>query len=87
MFQTTTQLHYMKINNCLFATIVFLFISCSNTENNKKIVGKWAGTEWLVNNAPSTLDASKASFNFDEKGNYSFDYAGTKETGTYKLAP
>ena len=66
--------------------IPLLWLSnCANTENNKKIVGKWAGTEWLVNNAPSNMDASEAAFNFDEKGNYSFDYAGAKETGTYKV--
>ena len=75
----------MKTRNCFFAIVVILFTSCANTENNKKIIGKWAGTEWLVNNAPSNLDASKASFNFDDKGNYSFNYAGTKEEGTYKV--
>ena len=75
----------MKIRNCFFAIVVILFTSCANTENNKKIIGKWSGTEWLVNNAPSNLDAAKASFNFDDKGNYSFDYAGTKEEGTYKV--
>ena len=75
----------MKIRNCFFAIVVILFTGCTNTENNKKIVGKWAGTEWLVNDAPASMDASKAAFNFDEKGNYSFDYAGTKEVGTYKV--
>ena len=75
----------MKIKNYFFALVVILFISCANTENNKKIVGKWVGTDWLVNNAPATMDATKAVFIFAEKGNYSFDYAGTKEEGTYKV--
>ena len=75
----------MKIRIFLFAIVVILIASCANTENNKKIVGNWTGTEWLVNNAPANMDATKASFNFDDKGNYSFDYAGTKETGTYKV--
>ena len=75
----------MKIRNFVFAITLLLFTSCANTENNKKIIGNWAGTEWLVNNAPSTMDAAKASFNFDEKGNYIFDYAGTKEEGSYKV--
>ena len=75
----------MKIRNCFFAIVVILFASCANTENNKKIVGKWAGTEWLVNAAPSSLEADKAFFVFDEKGTYSFEYAGTKEEGNYKV--
>ena len=75
----------MNIRNCFFIVAIIFFAGCANTENNKKIIGKWTGTEWLVNNAPSNLDAAKASFNFDEKGNYSFDYAGTKEEGTYKV--
>ena len=75
----------MKIKNSLLTIVVILFTSCANTENNKKIVGKWAGIEWLVNNVPSSMDASKASFNFDEKGNYSFKYAGNIEEGTYKV--
>jgi len=65
----------MKIKNCFFTVAIIFFPSCANTENNKKIVGRWAGIEWL----------SKASFNFDEKGNYSFEYAGNKEEGTYKV--
>ena len=75
----------MNIRNCFLIIAIILFTSCANTENNKKIVGKWAGTEWLVNNAPATMDATKAAFNFDDKGNYSFNYAGTKEEGTYKV--
>ena len=75
----------MKFKNYLIAASIILLAGCTNIENNKKIVGKWAGTEWLVNAAPSSLEADKAFFVFDGKGTYSFEYAGTKEEGTYKV--
>ena len=49
------------------------------------IIGKWVGIEWLVENAPSNLNAVGTSFTFDEKNNYTFDYAGNVEKGTYKV--
>ena len=75
----------MKIKNIFFAIAIIYFTGCANTENNKKIVGKWSGTEWLVNNALSALEADKAFFVFDEKGKYTFEYMGSKEEGTYKV--
>ncbi len=75
----------MKINRSFIIILVALLTGCANTENNKKIVGKWAGTEWLVNASPSSLEADKAFFIFDEKEKYSFEYAGNKEEGTYRV--
>ena len=75
----------MKFKIYLITVSIALFAGCATKENNKKIIGKWAGTEWLVNAAPSRLEADKAFFVFDEKGTYSFEYAGTKEEGTYKV--
>lgn len=75
----------MKIKNYFIILFMVLVVGCANTENNKKIIGKWKGTEWLVNAAPSSLEADKAFFVFDEKGKYSFEYAGNKEEGTYKV--
>ncbi|MCY7291635.1 MAG: lipocalin family protein [Ferruginibacter sp.] len=49
------------------------------------IVGNWSGASWLVNGSTSTLDAQKAGFTFTDKGNYSFEYDGNKEEGTYKV--
>ena len=75
----------MKIKNYFTLCAIILLTDCANTDNNIKIVGKWRGTEWLVNAAPSSLEADKAFFVFDEKGKYSFEYAGSKEEGTFKV--
>ncbi|MDB5201305.1 MAG: hypothetical protein JWQ27_714 [Ferruginibacter sp.] len=68
----------------LFTSVLLLF-SCSEKENNKLIVGKWTGTEWLINGQPSNRNTAATIFNFDEKGGYTFSYAGTEEKGTYKV--
>lgn len=65
--------------------IALIFISCSDTKNNKMIIGNWSGAEWLIGGNPSGRDVEHTSFSFDEKGNYVFMYAGTKEEGTYKI--
>jgi len=81
-------MHYKKFKMKYFIALIcpLLFIaSCANHENNKMIVGNWAGTEWLVNGSISNLDAQKASFTFTDKGSYSFIYDGNKEEGTYKV--
>ena len=75
----------MKIKVYLIAVSIALLAGCVTKENNKKIIGKWAGTEWLVNSVASSLKADKAFFVFNENSTYSFEYAGSKEEGTYKV--
>lgn len=74
-----------NIKICIFVFALFLISSCANYENNKMIVGNWQGVEWLVNGNPSNYDGQKASFNFTDKGTYSFLYEVNKEEGTYKV--
>ncbi len=64
---------------------LFYFSSCSNTENNKLIIGNWSGKEWLINGSPSNRNVAETHFIFDDKGNYSYSYSGTEEKGTYKV--
>ena len=68
-----------------FAIICMTVVSCTDNKNNKLIAGNWQGVEWLVNNAPADRNVQQTAFSFDDKGAYSFDYGGTKETGTYKV--
>ena len=65
--------------------ILILFASCANTEYNQLIIGSWKGSEWLIDGKPSNRNTAETYFTFDEKGNYSFSYAGTEEKGTYKV--
>ncbi len=75
----------MKRSNLITKAIPFLLllISCNNSENKKLIVGNWAGTEWLVDGKPSDLDAMGTYFTFNAKGEYTYEYSGNKEKGTY----
>ncbi|MES1217653.1 MAG: lipocalin family protein, partial [Bacteroidota bacterium] len=62
---------------------LLLLISCSKSENSKLIIGNWSGTEWLVNGKPSDLDALGTHFTFNDKGEYTYEYSGNKENGTW----
>ena len=80
----------MKRTNLLYKIIPFilLLISCNNaeTENNQKmIIGNWSVSEWLIEGKASNRVSTNPAFSFDDKGNYHFDYAATKEQGTYKI--
>ena len=75
----------MKRLNPIIKLVPFLLLllSCGNSENKKLIVGNWAGTEWLVGGKPSDLDAKNTYFTFNDKGEYTYEYSGNKEQGTY----
>ena len=79
----------MKIKKVLnylnLLAFLFLLSSCNESKNNQLIIGNWQGTEWLVNGKPSANNAKGTSFSFTDKGEYTFDYAGTIEKGTYKV--
>ncbi|MGG9971965.1 lipocalin family protein [Ferruginibacter sp. SUN002] len=66
-------------------SVLFILISCGDTTNNKLIIGSWQGAEWLVNGQPSDNNAKATSFTFNEKGDYTFNYGGVIEKGTYKV--
>jgi Lipocalin-like domain len=70
----------------LIIAFLLLMLSCNNnSENNKLIIGNWSGAEWLVNGNPSDMNAKDTHFTFNDKGEYTFEYAGNKEKGTYKI--
>ncbi|MFC4262125.1 lipocalin family protein [Ferruginibacter yonginensis] len=75
----------MKNISILFILCLLSITSCVDTTNNRLIVGKWQGTQWLVNGTASTNNAAATFFNFDTAGNYQFVYDGTTQKGTYKV--
>lgn len=77
----------MKPLNLISTLLLLLFFlnSCSNSENQKLIIGSWSGTEWLVNDKPSDLNAKGTFFTFTDKGEYTYEYSGNKENGTYTI--
>lgn len=75
----------MSFKTFILVAGLLCFISCGNHENNKLIVGSWSGKEWLANGSPSNRNVAETYFKFDDKGNYTYTYAGTEEKGTYKV--
>lgn len=75
------------MNIKLLCTILFagFLTSCADTKNNKLIIGNWTGAEWIVNGSPSSQNPKETSFTFDDKGNYTFSFAGVVEKGTYNV--
>ena len=65
--------------------LIFFVVSCNSSENNKLIVGKWSGSEWLIDGKASGRDVAGTQFVFDSTGKYTYEYSGSKEEGTYKV--
>lgn len=60
------------------------FTSCTENKNASLIIGKWHNSLWLTENK-AINNSAEVTFTFDDKGNYSYDYNGTLEKGTYKV--
>ncbi|MBK9982369.1 MAG: lipocalin family protein [Saprospiraceae bacterium] len=75
----------MKFNRSIFLLIalISLLFSCEAGKQNKMILGKWTGIEWLVDGHASSHTPGEAVFTFNEDGIYSFEYAGNVENGKY----
>ncbi len=75
----------MKHITILFCSVLLLFSSCGNNENNKLIVGQWKGAEWLINGNPSGRNAAETQFTFDANGDYTFTSPNVLEKGSYNV--
>ena len=74
---------YLRVIVVIFSMATMA--GCSNNENAQLIQGNWMGAEWLVNGEASNRDIKSTKFSFEHDGQYSFEYNGSKETGTYKV--
>jgi predicted secreted protein len=61
------------------------FISCSYNPNNELIIGQWKAVSWLADETPKNINIDAVHFVFDSLGNYTFQYPGNMEKGTYKI--
>lgn len=67
---------------CVFSTFL---VSCTASEYNIKIPGHWVGAEWTVDGIKGERNVASTEFTFDERGNYTYNYNGTSQNGTYKI--
>lgn len=75
----------MKNSTFFCGKVLLCMVSCTDTKNNKLIIGKWQGIQWQSNGKDLERNIASTSFSFDEKARYQFDNAGTTEKGSYKV--
>lgn len=49
------------------------------------IIGHWSGVQWTVAGSSANRNASRTFFSFDQNGQYSFEYNGRMEKGSYSV--
>lgn len=66
------------------ATLLSL-VSCKKVnDKNPALYGKWQGTEWLVMDRPSGMDATQVMFEFKENGTYSAQFGNQSQSGVWR---
>ena len=75
----------MKIKILTIALVFTALIACQKVnDKNPVLLGNWQGTEWLIMDKPSGIDASQVGFEFKEDGTYSAQFGDQKQTGTWR---
>jgi hypothetical protein len=60
-------------------------IACQKTnDKNPVLLGQWQGTEWLIMDKPSDIDASQVQFEFREDGTYSASFGNQNQSGVWR---
>jgi hypothetical protein len=75
-----------NIRNIFYFILGMILIASCERLDKKLIYGSWKGAEWLIEGQSGDYDATSALFTFDEKGKYSFNYAGSGESGKYYIS-
>jgi len=74
----------MKFKFFLFS-IALLWASCQKAnDKNPALLGKWQGSEWLIFDKPSGMDASKVTFEFKEDGAYTATLGDQLQNGVWR---
>src|SRR5262245_53524723 len=74
----------MKIK-LLTLFIAIALASCQKTnDKNPALLGTWQGTEWLIFDQPSDMDATRVQFEFREDGSFTADFGEQKKQGTWR---
>ena len=71
-----------------YAILILLFsafIACEKVnDKNPALLGQWQGTEWLIEDKPSGIDAAQVHFEFMEDGAYKAEFGNQKQSGTWR---
>jgi hypothetical protein len=67
----------------LTATFTLAFCQKAN-DKNPALLGHWQGTEWLIFDKPSDMDAAQVHFEFKEDGTYTAQFGNQNQSGTWR---
>lgn len=74
--------------NTIFGILLFaltLFAGCQKAnDKNPALLGKWQGTNWMVFDKPSGMDAAKVHFEFKEDGSYMAQFGDQNQSGVWR---
>ena len=75
----------MKINSLIFALALMTILACQKVNyKNPALLGNWQGTEWLIMDKPSNIDATQVGFEFNEDGTYTAKFTDQNQSGTWR---
>ncbi len=73
------------MKHIILAFTILALAACQKTnDKNPALLGKWQGTEWLIFDKPSGMDASKVEFEFNPDGSYEAEFADQKQAGIWR---
>ncbi len=73
------------MKHIILAFTLLALVACQKTnDKNPALLGKWQGTEWLIFDKPSGMDATQVNFEFKEDGAYNAQFADQKQSGTWR---
>lgn len=74
----------MKIKLLILIAIAALTACQRANDKNPALLGQWQGTEWLIFDKPSGMDATQVRFEFREDGTFTADFGDQKKQGTWR---
>ncbi|MBX2889566.1 MAG: hypothetical protein KF734_01440 [Saprospiraceae bacterium] len=74
----------MKIKLLILFVALVLTACQSTNDKNPALLGQWQGTEWLIFDKPSGMDASKVHFEFKDDGTYSASFGNQNQSGIWR---
>jgi hypothetical protein len=69
----------------LLLAVALTLAACQKTnDKNPALLGSWQGTEWLIFDKPSGMDAAQVSFEFKADGSYTAQFGDQNQSGTWR---
>lgn len=76
---------YRLIAPSLFLAAAFTLVFCQKAnDKNPALLGKWQGTEWLIMDKPSGIDAARVQFEFNDDGTYAAQFGDQNQQGVWR---